>query len=109
MKASDRMLRDFGLEINQFCKLVDGELVSSISGADKIHPEDEDFINFYTVYTNKTHDEVRNAVSKAFPYVSCGHDHDCCGCYFRRSVISRPMFDRESVAYYIVETLSRNI
>lgn len=106
MKDSDRMRAEFGDEIANLCKAVNGTLVTAFSGTNKVFIEDDDIIHFYMIHTKAKHQEVRDAVAKAYPYISCNHDHDR---YFRQSVISTSAFDREGVAYYIVETLARNI
>lgn len=61
------------------------------------------------LWTDASYDQVTLAMKELGDlYTSCGHMHDCCGCWFLQSVRIRSMYDREGVAYLIYESYARN-
>jgi len=70
----------------------------------------------YTVYTTIISEStleqvkaiVREAESEGFGR-SCGHEHDCCGCYFLSMVFVLPLFQDQKDYYIIKEVWARNV
>lgn len=94
-------------EIGLVCKDVEGEVTYYLETRDE--DSDERYARMFEVWTQKSLDEVRNSVFRHFERTHCGHSYDCCGCFFRSSVRVVPMYEKENVAYYIVDYWARNI
>ena len=69
----------------------------------------QDTSHYAQLWTDASYDQVTLAMKELGDlYTSCGHMHDCCGCWFLKSVRIRSMYDREGVAYLIYESYARN-
>lgn len=71
--------------------------------------DDERETIVYEVWTNASLVEMQRLVVKYFQRTDCGHSHDCCGCWFRFTTRVVSEFDKEGVAYLIIDSWLRNI
>ena len=68
----------------------------------------QDTTYYVQLWTDATKEQIRNALDELDPPGGCGHQYDCCGCWFLKSFNFCSMYDREGVAYIVCEKWARN-
>lgn len=64
--------------------------------------------HYAQLWTTATYTEVLNAVQQIEKPAGCGHQYDCCGCWFFQGFRVANMYQKEGIAYIAVESYSRN-
>ena len=103
----------FGSEIAAVVRAVEGACAEPIYGKTREGIEST-ASTMYQVDTemNVGLVDIQDIVRKAFGrYDTCGHEHDCCGCWFRQSieVVEREKERSRARSFYIIETWARNV
>jgi hypothetical protein len=101
--------KEFGDEIANTLVRIHGDLLNRISGFNQITGDMDDLTIFFYVVSGRSLEEVKTATFAEFVREDCECVHDCCDCYFRNTVKVWSAHDREGIAYYILDTWSRNI
>ena len=74
---------------------------------------DEEHSTMYsTIYSTSTLGQVKAIVREAEMEGfgrNCGHEHDCCGCYFLSMVFVLPLFQDQKDYYIIKEVWAQNV
>lgn len=96
-------------EIAHICTELDASLELFVEGKDKIDTENQTHVSMYEIWTDHYLNRVENVVYAALKNTECSHNYDCCGCFKRSKVKVYSLFDREGIAYIILDYWSRNI
>lgn len=79
--------------------------------AEAVHVEDDmcqDTTHYAQLWTEARYADVLEAKDELERPRGCGHQHDCCGCWFFTGFNVTSMYQTEGVAYIVVEGYSRN-